>query len=121
MAAPMAQAVAPALTDAPPFAHDLISSAEVLAYLHLSGNHAHNSPSIGEVHTYETTVSTGEEPHATISFSYEILAVCNGGNDGELGQAIVYRPLHAENKIVIAFRPVRPGDCLLYTSPSPRD
>ena len=99
-----------ALTDAPPFAHDLISSAEVLGYLHLSGNHAHNSPSVGEVHTYETTVSTGEEPHATISFSYEILAVCNGGNDGELGQAIVYRPLHAENKIVIAFRPVRPGD-----------
>ena len=99
----------PLPTELAPFAAELLGTGEVLAYLHLSGHHASTDPRPGTFHKYETSAG-GKESEKPLSFEYEVVAV-EGANGGQYGQAIVYRPLHASDRYVIAFRAVRAQCC----------
>merc|ERR1719305_862420 len=88
------------LGELPPFANSLIESGEALAYLHLSGNAVNFDADHQEI-TYTTTVNEKE-----VSFTYDVLCSCSGWA-GKHGKAVVYRPIHDPDRIVIAFRAVR--------------
>ena len=92
-----------------PFVSELLATGEVLAYLHLSGHHAATDPKLKTFHKYETTAG-GKHSEKPLVFEYEVVAV-EGANGGQHGRAVVYRPLHAPDRYVIAFRAVRAQCC----------
>ena len=92
--------------DLPTFAKQLIETGEAFAYLHLSGNHAakDRTKDLEEIHTYTAWADDFSRPIG--SFSYKVLGDF-GSNDGMIGRAIAYEPLHDPDRVVIAFRAAR--------------
>jgi len=89
-----------------PFAAQLLQSGEALAYLHLSGNHCTSKVDdnqIGSVHTYQVALRHDQPEGDKFAFEYEVLGVF----DSYIGKCVVYAPLHAPERTVIAFRGVR--------------
>jgi len=99
----------PARSDPPagrvaPWVEELVDSGEAMAMLSLAGNHAATLPPSavgGVVHYSPRGLEGGKLGPA---FAYEVEAVFGRGEEG---RAVAFRPRHAADDLMVAFRGVR--------------